>query len=516
VTAAWTSGYVADVAYTLGFYRELAPSFLNYACLVNGVEGLPRWQGVRYCELGCGRGYGTLLLAAANPDMAFVGIDFNPSHIAEARSLAKRANISNAAFMDFGFGDAARSDDPRLSEFDVVTLHGVYAWVEPGVRAEIHDFLRSKLAPGGLAYLTYNALPGWAALLPVQRLFMEVAHRSVGDTLARVKKGRELLNTLAAKSGRVVSQNSYLRSYLGQLNQQGEQYLAHEFIVSGWRPMFVVDVMEMLSEAKLTYVGSASIGENRLGFCVPNELRELVESAPDRAMRELLKDYAINKSFRRDIYAKGVHPLSRTEERRRLSALTFALAPGIRNVPERIRIPLGEAPVNAAIMQAVWDCVATKAATGAELFAAATKAGAKDEHVWQLIEMLVHAATLLPGRPDAAQVDGAASRRLNHTVMDLALSADSHRYLASPVLGSAIGTSLLERVVAPLLVGDPMLDDATLVARALARANGLDADVAGQDRAPEKDDQKRATLVRAVRQFRDQRLPRWRSLKVID
>src|SRR5262249_53676291 len=88
MTPAWMSGYTSDVAYTLGFYKELAPSFLNYVCVINGVEGIPVGDPLRYCELGCGRGYGTTLLAAANPDIEFVGIDFNPLHINEARAFA--------------------------------------------------------------------------------------------------------------------------------------------------------------------------------------------------------------------------------------------------------------------------------------------------------------------------------------------------------------------------------------------------------------------------------------------
>ena len=105
MSANWTSGYVGDVSYTLGFYRELAPTFLDFCAVVNGVAGPPLNRPLRYCELGCGRGYGTTLLAAANPDYEFVGIDFNPSHIAEARSLAARANISNVSNVISANGD---------------------------------------------------------------------------------------------------------------------------------------------------------------------------------------------------------------------------------------------------------------------------------------------------------------------------------------------------------------------------------------------------------------------------
>src|SRR5262245_20624040 len=100
MAASWMSGYVGDVAYTLGFYRELSPTYLNLVCVLNGHNGPRLTQPLRYCELGCGRGYGTALLAAANPTIEFVGIDFNPSHIAEARGLASQAGITNVTFFE--------------------------------------------------------------------------------------------------------------------------------------------------------------------------------------------------------------------------------------------------------------------------------------------------------------------------------------------------------------------------------------------------------------------------------
>ena len=36
-----------------------------------------------YCELGCGRGKTSLVLAAVNPEAEFHAIDFNPAHIAQ-------------------------------------------------------------------------------------------------------------------------------------------------------------------------------------------------------------------------------------------------------------------------------------------------------------------------------------------------------------------------------------------------------------------------------------------------
>ena len=49
-------------------------------------------------EIGCGRGYCSLALAAAAPDVLFVGVDILESHIDEAMASARLANLSNVTF----------------------------------------------------------------------------------------------------------------------------------------------------------------------------------------------------------------------------------------------------------------------------------------------------------------------------------------------------------------------------------------------------------------------------------
>ena len=34
----WTDGYVTDIPYTSGFYRELSPVYLSYLCDIIGVR----------------------------------------------------------------------------------------------------------------------------------------------------------------------------------------------------------------------------------------------------------------------------------------------------------------------------------------------------------------------------------------------------------------------------------------------------------------------------------------------
>jgi hypothetical protein len=60
----WTEGYVLEVNYTSGFYGELSPLKLGLATLMKSIQPPDSGQEFTYCELACGQGFTTNILAA--------------------------------------------------------------------------------------------------------------------------------------------------------------------------------------------------------------------------------------------------------------------------------------------------------------------------------------------------------------------------------------------------------------------------------------------------------------------
>jgi SAM-dependent methyltransferase len=515
MAANWMSGYVADVAYTLGFYKELAPTFLNFACVINGVDAPEPEKPLRYCELGCGRGYGTVLLAAANPNSHYVGIDFNPAHIAEARGFAKRAGVSNVTFFEMSFGDAAVSSRPELADFDIVALHGVYTWVMPDVRGQILDFVREKLVSGGLVYVSYNCMPGWAPVGPIQRLLKEVDDRSSRQSVAVIDEGMDLLKQLVDHSSAFIAHNPTIKTRIEKMAKQDKAYLAHEFLNAGWSPIYVTDAMNEFASAKATYVGSASIAENRTDLSAPRDLIPLIRNAPDIAMQELLKDYAINKQFRRDIYVKGPQRLNAREQRQRLGETVFVKAQMSDTVPEKFQLPIGELKPKPEIMTELMKSIGSEPVTGDTVLAAAIGAGLKESDVILYLLLLVNSNVLLPARKDYASVDRKPAQQLNATIMEMSAASDTHRFLASPVLGSAIGAGFVDRIFAPSLAGTPGVENVAVAEQAFDRLTKTGQSFRRDGKLIAKDTASLKEIGDAVGDFRQHRLPRWQNLGVV-
>jgi len=59
----WTEGYITEIEYTRGYYRELSPNLQRFALLAAGYAQPPE-EGA-YLELGYGQGLALAIHAAA-------------------------------------------------------------------------------------------------------------------------------------------------------------------------------------------------------------------------------------------------------------------------------------------------------------------------------------------------------------------------------------------------------------------------------------------------------------------
>ncbi len=91
----WTSGYVADIGYTYGYYTELNPLRVKLAFLHAGLVAPEMGTA---CELGFGQGLSTVMHAAASV-VHWCGTDFNPAQAGFAQEL-ERVSETGARLYD--------------------------------------------------------------------------------------------------------------------------------------------------------------------------------------------------------------------------------------------------------------------------------------------------------------------------------------------------------------------------------------------------------------------------------
>jgi SAM-dependent methyltransferase len=463
----WGSGYVTDITYMTGYYRYQAPSLLSLACLLGNVAApLPGPDDeVSYLELGCGQGFGALLLAASNPRWKVTAIDFHPAHIATAREWAAKAQLDNIRFLEADLSTLAEdAASAAIPEADYVSFHGVWSWVPAPVQAGIVRLLRQKVKPGGIVHLSYNALPAWGPALGLQRLLREGGQRlHAGRSDQQAVEGLKLVQELRGADAYQLVRSLWLKNLIERTEQLPTQYLAHEYMNEAWAPCFHADVVNAMTGAKLEWVASANLAENFPELTFSPEQRAIARRINDPVLRELIKDMCLNRSLRHDVFVRGARRISPAMRDAALRDvwLSSSIAPS--ELPAEVEMPVGNAELSPGFYRPIANALASGPRQVGDLLSLPDLEGKRDnaaELIGVMVGLHMAEAALRPGAGPIAH----ASRFNRLITSELSRTENPGKGLAaaSHLLGGGAPCSLfdlyvLERVQAG--EGEANLDD---------------------------------------------------------
>jgi SAM-dependent methyltransferase len=426
-------GYAADIPYLRDFKPMLAPAWLDHVALVAGIEPPARRNGFAWCDLGCGQGVTAAILAATHPSGVFHGIDAMPVHIDHARRLAAAAAIPNLQLHAVDFTAAI---DLELPQFDYIVAHGVYTWVGPEAQCALRRFIDCRLKPGGLVYLSYNAMPGWARDLPFQGLLREFGRTFPGDDFARLTAATEVARILAGAGAASLAASFIVKELQERPEDYPPAYLVHEFMPAAWQPLYVTEVRRDMALIGLEPVGSATLSENLDWMVLDEAARQTLGAITDPDARELVRDYYLDQRFRCDVFARGNRRLGLGERAGRLHSSTFVLARPVPAIRYTMTTPAGSL---------TYDSPAARAIV-AELTAGRL---AKTEDLQTLLTLCA-AGDIMPAEPGRASVAD-----LNRTLCRRVDGAEEIRWLALPC-GTAVEVDL--GLLRALRDGQPLED----------------------------------------------------------
>ena len=436
----WGQGYHVGTAYTLGFYPELAPSHLEAALFFAGFKSDLAGSGARYCELGCGYGLTTLTLAATNPHIDFVGVDFNPTHIVAARALARSAGLDNIRFVEASFDEllAPRFDD--LGEFDVIALHGIYSWVAPAVRRAIVAFAGARLRTGGALYVSYNAAPGWMPRAPLQRLIFEYAKSHPTAPRDATAEAFRFAKAIKDAGALYFQLNPQVGAFVEAMLTQDLTYLVHENLNESWSALYHADVVADFAPTRLSYACSAHIADDVDETSIPLTTHEMLAGIPDGVWRETVKDFLVGRSFRRDIFVRGPVRLTPAEKIAELDRILVLTVPRTAATAS-IHTAMGEVKGRAELYGPILDQLAAGPVRAAQLLAQLTGPERTAAAVLQAVGLLIHSGQVKMVRADA-QTDWAPARRLNVALTREIAAGRTVRVLAAPAIGTGVAADL--------------------------------------------------------------------------
>lgn len=445
VSIDWNAGYVTDVNYTFGYYGELNPFRSRLPLLLSGRHA-PRM--VNACELGFGQGLSVSIHAAAQPGINWYGTDFNPSQAAFASELVDMSG-SDAKLYDEAFGEFCNR--PDLPDFDFIGLHGIWSWISDENRSVLVDFVRRKLRPGGVLYISYNASPGWSVAAPIRHLLkqhadiMGVSGQGVTN---QAGAAMDFIEKFLAVEPAYAKVNPVVVEKFKQIRGQDRAYIAHEYMNRNWDPMYFADVERWLGDSKVSFGCPANTLEHPYELNMTKEQSDFLRAQPDVSLRETLRDFCVNQQFRRDYWLRGPRMLLGHEQIAALRSEQIILMATEANLPKTLRWAGREAGLVDAIYDPIYRALLDYKPHSIEaLESAVAGKGVNFSQLTSALTILLGMGVVQGVAPTKDRAKAKAQTlALNKAIAQRSLSVGDIAHFASPITGGGISAPRFQQL----------------------------------------------------------------------
>jgi SAM-dependent methyltransferase len=282
------------VAYPSGVFATTHPNHLATIARLHGLKPPPP-ETARVLEIGGGDGVNLIAMAAAYPDAEFLSFDLAHAPVARGQAIIAASGLTNVRVEVGDILDAARNLE---GPFDYVSAHGVYAWVPGPVRDALMALIGRVLSPDGVAFVSYNALPGGHFRRVVREMTLHHI-QSIDDPEERVTAAAAFLRDYAEPRPDDRPVLAAMRDVARPIAAKHPAVLFHDEMGDVFEPQAFADVVEAAAKHGLHFLNEAEPG--RMDQGMPEA--EMDEAALIRAVQA--DDYASACFFHQTLFVRS-------------------------------------------------------------------------------------------------------------------------------------------------------------------------------------------------------------------
>lgn len=292
-----------EVPYESFAIPETHPDYLGSLGVLLGIGAAPA-DRCRVLELGSAAGGNLIPLAYHLPDSECLGVELSARQAGLGQALIGELGLTNCRLLHRDILDLDPDPTRGLGRFDYILVHGVYSWVPEPVREHILRLCGGLLSEQGIAFLSYNVLPGWRHRGVLRDMLLHHC-RDAGTAVERIARARDLLGLLAAGlAGDTRPEAQLLRRELEYLEGARTSYLFHEYLENTNAPEIFSAFMERAKRQGLRYLADA-----RLHTLFPSSLSPAAQAVLDRfetqSEVEQYMDFLTLRPFRRSLLVRA-------------------------------------------------------------------------------------------------------------------------------------------------------------------------------------------------------------------
>ena len=293
------------IHYPGGAWEHSHPDRIAANARVHGMQPAPV-EHCRVLELGCGAGHNLIAMAYGLPHARFTGIELAARPVELGRGLAAALGLSNLDLQQRDILDVP--GDP--GEFDYIIAHGVYSWVPAPVRDALMSVFARHLAPQGIAYLNFNALPG-GHLRRLTRDMMQFRLAVLDDPEAHGEAAVRFVRLVAGAQPEGSWYRRVLEEELRRIEHNPISVLFHDDLVPHHQAFHFRRVVEHAARHGLQYLCEARPADVHPGR-YPAEIQSAMRRfGGGRIAREQCFDFLVCQMYRCSLFCRqGIAPAS--------------------------------------------------------------------------------------------------------------------------------------------------------------------------------------------------------------
>ncbi len=274
---------------------ETHPGHLACLARLYGVDSVSP-TNCKVLELGCASGGNLIPMAARLPDSYFLGIELSPEQAQEGAIRIAELGLKNCEIKQ---ADILDLQDEGF-RFDYIITHGVYSWAPPEVRARIMELSSQLLSPQGVAYISYNTLPGWRMRGMLRDMLLHQV-REIQVPVARLEAAQLFLEALEAGLGDSNEVHAfYLKEEIDRIRSSHPSYLYHEYLEAFNEPILLTDFIGEANKYGLDYVCDIVL-EMQFPAYLGEHAEQVLGLVDDPIERLQQTDFLLNRSFHQSL-----------------------------------------------------------------------------------------------------------------------------------------------------------------------------------------------------------------------
>ena len=337
-----------EVAYPSHPFAQTHPDRLACHAMLFGLP-CAAVETCRVLDIGAGDGSNLIPMAASHPRASFVGFDLSQEAVKRGAAMIAALGLTN---IEMVVGDIM-SADFGAGAFDYVIAHGIYSWTPKLVRDGLLASIRRHLAPHGVAFVSYNALPG-GRIRQALRDRLLFAVRGVEGAAARAEAAHAHLLALIDGFSKDDPFQVLLLIEAQRLTERSLEVLAHDELSDTYYPLHFHEFRDHAERHALQFMTGAESSRCGEGFAPPYALDDPLFDVLAHVQELDFKDF---RFFRQDLLVHGDVKLSRVPRPERLLAMHVSSS-ATRNEAGALQVGASQINVTEPVLAAALETAA--------------------------------------------------------------------------------------------------------------------------------------------------------------